>query len=152
MKRSTKIIAAVVLSIGVVTGAAAFGKHKFGDPAKKAAHVVSYIADELDLDTSQEQALGALKDEMLAAAEIMHKDGEPLKTDIQALMSAETFDQGKALEMITSKTAAINEAAPTLVAALGNFLDGLNADQKAEVLEFMDHKGGRHGRHGHGNW
>ncbi len=150
MKRSTKIITATVLTLGVVGGAAAIGKHKFGSPEARIDHMMGYVSEELNLDSGQEQALEALKDEVLSARTLMKDQMTPMKDEINTLLSADSFDQAAALEMITGKTATINEVAPGLVMAFGNFLDGLDAEQKAEVVEFIEkraeRRGGRHGK------
>lgn len=148
MKRTTITITAIVLTIGIAGGAAAFGKHKFGDPEKRAAHVVNYISEELSLDSAQQQALNVLKDEMMATRTLMRDQMTPLRQEVETLISEDRFDQDRALELITSKTAIMNKAAPTMVAAFGNFLDSLNAEQKTEVLEFVEHRR-EHGRHRH---
>lgn len=140
MKRSTKIITTVVLTLGIASGAAAWGKHRYGDPQKRATHMVNYISDELELDATQEQALSALKDQLLVVRQTMKSELEPAREQARTLINAETFDQAQALELINAKTAAINSVAPETIAAFGNFLDSLNAEQKARVVEFMEHK------------
>ncbi len=153
MNRSTKIITATVLTLGVIGGAAAVGKHKFGSPEARVNYMMGYVSEELNLDATQEQALVVLKDEVLNARSLMKAQMSPLKDEMTALLSAESFNQAAALDMINSRTATINEVAPDLVMAFGNFLDGLDAEQKAEVIEFIEeraeHRRGRHGkRHG----
>ncbi len=148
MKRSTKIITGVILSVGVVTGAVAYGKHKYGDPSARAAYMVDYISEELSLDSTQEQSLIALKDEIMSTRLSMRDQFGPMKEEVRSLISADTFDQTKALQMIDDKTAKIREVAPGVVAAMGNFLDGLSEEQKAEVVEFIDHRA-KHRRHRH---
>jgi len=145
MQRNTKIITATILALGVVTAAAAYGKQRFGDPSARAARAVDYISDELNLDSTQTQALEVLKDQIVGTAQTMRTELSPLKDEMKALVAAEQFDQGRALELINAKTQAVTAAAPEIVTSLGNFLDGLDADQKAEVVEFMD----KHGRHHH---
>lgn len=144
MKRSTKIITAVVLTFGIAGGAVAYGKHKWGDPEMRAKHVVSYVSEELKLDAAQSDKLIALKDQLLDTGKQMRSEMQPLHGDISSLIGADTFDQVKALELINSKTALMNQNAPDVLAAMGNFLDSLNAEQKAEVMEFIEHKRGRH--------
>lgn len=146
MKRSFKIITAVVVTAGIVAGAAAYGKHEFGSPERRAAAMVSFVSGELDLNDSQEQSLIVLKDEVLAAREIMEDQMKPTKQELAALLEAERFDQARALEIINAKTTAINQAAPAVVAAFGNFLDGLDAEQKAEIRKFKERAKDRRGR------
>ncbi len=145
MKRSTKIITTVALTVGLIGGAAAIGKNHYGSHEKRAGYVVAYIADELELDATQTQALDVLKDQLLAARQTVKE--KPMHEEAMALLNAETFDRAQALEMITAKTAAVNEQAPEIVNALGDFLDSLNSDQKSEITEIMKEHRGHKGRH-----
>ena len=149
MKRSTKIITAVVLTFGIAGGAVAYGKHKWGDAESRAEHMISYVSEELELDTAQTEHLTALKDQLMTTGQHVRGEMKPMHTDISALIAADTFDQAKALEMINRKTTMMNEQAPDVIAALGTFMDSLNAEQKAEVQEFIEHKRGRHGWKNH---
>lgn len=143
MKKSTKITTAVVLSLGIIGASGAYAaKELRGDHEKRALHAVSYIASKLELDETQEQALSALKDQVLVVKGAMNGEVKTARADIQSLIEAESFDQGKALEMINAKTATVNSAAPDLVIAMGNFMDSLDSEQKQEIVEFMNsHKG-----------
>lgn len=147
MKRSTKIITTLALTVGLIGGAAAIGKQKFGSHEKRAGYVAAYVADELDLDATQSQALDVLKDRILTARQTM-KD-QSVKDEAMALLNAESFDRAQALEMVTAKTAVVNEQAPDLVNALGDFLDSLNSEQKSEITEMMKEHRGHKGRHKH---
>ena len=150
MKRSTKILTTVVLTFGVVGGAIAYGKAKFSDPAVRADYMASYVSEELELDETQDQALNALKEQVLAARSEMKGQAPEIRDQVRELVAAESFDQAKALELLSNKTSAINQNAPEVLQSLGHFLDSLNAEQKAEILEFMDHKkGGHRGFGGH---
>ena len=149
MKRSTKIVTAVVLTLGVAGGAAAYGKHRFGSPESRANYMVGYVSEELNLSSTQEQSLQKLKQEIMTARVTLKEQVKSARKEIQSLISSERFDQEKAIELINGKTAAISEAAPTVVAALGKFLDGLNAEQKEEIMEFIQHKAEHHRHHDH---
>jgi Spy/CpxP family protein refolding chaperone len=147
MKRSTKIITTVALTVGLVGGAAAIGKKHYGSHEKRAEYMVSYITDELELDSTQSQALDVLKDQMLSARETMK--AKSMRDEAMNLLNAESFDRAAALDMVTAKTAAVNEQAPDLVNAMGDFLDSLSAEQKAEITEIMKERRGHKGRHKH---
>ncbi|MDH3375583.1 MAG: periplasmic heavy metal sensor [Gammaproteobacteria bacterium] len=149
MKRSTKIITAVVLTLGVAGGAAAYGKHRFGSPESRANYMVGYVSEELSLSSTQEQSLNALKDEIMTARRTMRRQMKSARDEVQSLISSERFDRERALELIDGKAAAITEAAPTVVAALGNFLDGLNVEQKEEIMEFVQHRAEHHRHYKH---
>ncbi len=149
MKKSTKITTAIVIALGVVTAGGAYAaKSGDRDHSRKAEYAVGYIADKLELDTTQEQALSALKDQVLLAKDAMHDQMGTARNDVKLLVEAESFDQAKALEMVSTKTATIDTVAPELIGALGNFLDSLNAEQKAEILDFMESRQGK-GKRGH---
>jgi len=147
MKQSTKIISAIVLTVGLTGGAAAYGK--YGNSEKRADFIVSYISDELELDATQSQALDVLKDRLLSAKQSVKADADPMKAEAFELLNAESFDRARALEMITVKTSAVNQQAPDIVNALGDFLDTLNAEQKAEIAAFAAEHRGRRGHFKH---
>ena len=146
MKRTTKIISAVVLTIGLTTGATAYATYKGGYGEAQAVFMVSYIGSELSLNDSQKQQLEVLSEKLLAVKKTMKAQGDPLHKNIQALINADKFDQQKALTMMNEKMTMINEKAPEVLAAIGDFLDGLNSEQKAEVLQFIEKKHEGHGR------
>ena len=145
MKRNSKIILATVAAVSIVTGtvAVAGGGHgRMGD------RMVSKMTDRLELDEQQATALTALQQEIRETRELMRGDLSNDRSTLQQLVSADTFDQGAALEMITARTTAMQAQGPELVAATAAFLDGLNAEQKQELSQLMDRfserRGGRH--------
>ncbi len=146
MKRTTKIITAIALTVGLAGGTAAYGKHMFGGEGKRADKMVSYISDKLELDATQQQALDVLKTQMVSARETVKADRASMKEEALSLINAESFDRAKALDMINAKVSMVNAQAPEMVNALGDFLDTLNAEQKAEIAEFVEKHRGRHGR------
>jgi len=148
MKKVTKITSAIVISLGIITAGGAYAaKSMDRDHSRKAEFAVGFISDKLDLDTTQEQSLSALKDQVMAAKDVMHDQMGSTRDDVKQMVGADSFDQAKALEMVSTKTATIDSVAPELIGALGNFLDSLNAEQKAEILEFMESRG--KGKRGH---
>ncbi len=150
MKKSTKITTAVIVVLTLIgTSGVVYAKKWRHGHEMHADIAVGVIAGKLELDTTQEQALTALKDEVLKAKAAMHSQMETTKADIQSLMSAESFDQAKALEMINTKTATVDQFAPEIVVALGTFLDSLDSEQKAQIMEFMESRGHKRGKWRH---
>ena len=148
MNSTTKIIIAAALSVGVVGGASAFGKKKFADPEMKAKFAVNFIAEELELDAIQKQALTALKNQVLESGQLVRSQMENTHEDVKTLVVADSFDQAKALSMVTEKTSAVNSVAPEIITAAAGFFDSLSIEQKTEILEFFEDHHGRRGRHG----
>jgi len=150
MKKSTKITSVIIVTLGIITAGVAYAEkstNRFQD--RKAQYAVGYIASQLDLDTTQEQALSALKDQVLAAKDAMHEQMGSTHDDVKNLLEAESFDQAKALEMVSAKTATVDTVAPELIGALGNFFDSLDAEQKADILDFMESHHGKRGKWRH---
>ena len=149
MQRSSKILIAIILTLGIAGAATAVGKHRYGNPEKRAKHMVNYISDELNLDATQQQALSVFKDALINARTTARSDMTDLRENANSLFTADVFDRAEALELINSRTARINAMAPDLVGSLGDFLDSLNSEQKAQVTEFIADHHHRHKRHGH---
>lgn len=146
MQRSTKIITAVALTFGIAGGALAYGKHKWGDPETRAKHAVAYVADELELDDAQTLKLETLKDTLLSTGQKFRTEVRPARGQLVELIGAESFDRDRALSLITGKTSFVEENAPEVLAAMGDFFDSLSAEQKAEVVERIEHRRERWGR------
>jgi Spy/CpxP family protein refolding chaperone len=149
MKKSTKIIAITTLVIGLSTAAFGFASkgHWNLTAVEKAEFVTDRISSKLELTDSQKIQLSSLTDDVLGLAGAMKEAKNGHKVLLQQLLSEPTLDQSKALEMIRQTTQMINDKAPETIASLANFLDSLDADQKAELQGFVDRKM----EHGHGN-
>jgi len=150
MKKSTKIIAAIILVAGTSTAVFAFTKHDHWkmSPQEKAGFVTERVTEKLDLDSQQQQRfaeLAATVIDIIADAKVGKAENI---AEIQQLLSEPSFNQARALEIVQQKTSMINDMAPTVIASLGSFLDTLNSEQKQELRSFMEHHG-RHHRHGH---
>lgn len=149
MKRSSKILMTVVLTLGIAGAAAAVGKHRFGNPEKRATHMMNYISDELNLDATQQQTLTVFKDQLLNSRASMRKEMGNIRANAKSLIEADQFDRAQALDLVNAKTSQINSIAPDVINSLGDFLDSLNNDQKAQISDFMAKHKKRHHRHSH---
>jgi Spy/CpxP family protein refolding chaperone len=110
--------------------------------------MVEHVSDELDLNDTQAQSLRSLADELVELKTLMRENMSADGQAIRDMLVADSFDRARAIDMIDAKTTAIQDNAPTIVTALGTFLDGLTQEQKAEIAQRMDHHGNHHrGRH-----
>lgn len=145
MKRNTKIILATITAVSVATGTIAFAG---GGHGRMGERMVGKLTERLELSEQQVDALSALQVEFKETRELMRGDLDNDGKVLKDLISADTFDQGAALEMITTRTTAMQTQGPELVAAMAQFLDGLDASQKEELSSLMerfsDRRGGRH--------
>ncbi len=154
MKLSTKIIAAVVLVVGSSGAVYALSKH--GEwrmtPDEKVEFVTDRVSKKLELDATQRQKFAEFAD--LFAQSMIEVRGarEQHRQELAALLDEPSFNQARVLELISEKTRQINEKAPLVVSSLAGFLDSLNAEQRAELREFVEHhrhhRGHRHHDHG----
>lgn len=148
MKRNTKIIVAALAVVGIASGTAiARGGH-----GGMGEHMVNRLSDRLELNEQQVGTLETLRVEIKETSELVRGNSADDRQTLMDLVTAESFDQGQALEMITQRTTAMQTQAPELVAAAAGFLDGLDAEQKQELSKLMERFGDRRGhRHNKGD-
>ena len=145
MKKSTKIIALTVLTLGVTSGVFAYGAHSSWkmSPEKKAEYVTDMITENLELNVMQQENLKALSVTVLDIMQEVRTNRGEHKELVQQLLSDPTMDQVKALQVVQQKTQMINDKAPKVIASIAGFLDSLDGEQKRELREHM----GRHHQH-----
>jgi len=146
MKRQKLIATAavVVISASVLTaGASAWAKQRGHDRSER---MVGHITDVLSLDEGQVAALNSLVDEVQETRNLMVPDRTGLMNNLTSLVTAETFDQQRALTMMDERITALQSNTPELVNAAAVFFDGLSAEQKAELSEKVDKMHQRHER------
>ncbi len=151
MKLSTKIIIAVLAVAGSTSAVYAFSRHGGGwhmTPEEKVEFVTDRVTKKLELDSQQQQNFTVLAE---SVAQIMLDARVSRKQhfdEISTLLQEPSLNQARLLEMVQQKTRMINEKAPLVVSSLAVFLDSLNAGQKQELQEMLEHKRRHHG-HGH---
>jgi len=143
MNNMKRIIIATVTFTTLAITATAFAERGEG---KRQEKMVERISSKLELDDTQTQALEEFAAELAETRQLMRGTDGGLRSEFSNLVSAQSFDQGEALNLINERAAAVQANAPELVAAAALFFDGLSEEQKAQVQKFME-KGGRH-RHG----
>ena len=154
MKLSTRIATAVLLVVGSSGAVYALSKH--GDwhmtPAEKVEFMTDRVSKKLDLDATQRQKFSEFADLLAQSMLEVRGTRDQHREEIAALLEEPSFNQARALELISEKTRQIDARAPLLVSALAGFLDSLNAEQRAELRDFVEHhrhhRGHRHHDHG----
>lgn len=153
MKLSTRIVTAVLLIVGSSGAVYAFSKH--GDwgmtPEEKAEFVTERVSKKLELDAAQRQNFSELASLVTGIVAEARAGKREQFAELSEMLEQPSFDQARALELVRQKTEMINEKAPQVVASLGVFLDSLNATQKQQVLEFIEHRHRHHGHHDEGH-
>lgn len=161
MKKSSKIILASVLAVGVAGGAFAFGSHHYFSSMtmqEKSDMFNDHVSRKLDLNTQQELELEALSGHI---AEVMQqvRDNRQMRQELlDDLITDGPMDQAALLQRISHKTDMVKQKAPEMVALIAGFVDSLDADQKQQLKDLIKKRRGhsfghRFGRHGdHQQW
>lgn len=139
MKKSTKIIAIAVVTLGVTSTVFAYGaRHAWRmSPEDKAEYLTEKVTEKLELNTTQQNNLGALSVTLLSIMKDVRSGRTEHMEIVQQLLDEPTLDQAKVLEMIRQKTELMNTRAPEVVASVAGFLDSLDHEQKTLLREHL---------------
>jgi len=143
MKRYKQIIIGALIIATTTVGATAYANKGEGGFQQR---IMDRISKKLDLTDTQVSALDVLAMELQETRQLMKGDSGDVRAKMSDLITAGTFDQGKALEMVYERVDGIRDNAPELVAAAAVFFDGLDAEQKEQISKFASKKrrGHRH--------
>ena len=150
IKRSLIGLAAVAaLSAGAVAVAHRHFSHPMSDAdlSRAKTHMVDRIGGRMDLDSTQRQQLDVLGEQLLAQRKALMAGTEP-RAALQALVAGSSFDRAGAEALLIAKTDAVRAGAPAVIAAFGDFYDGLRPEQQAKLREQLT-KGRDWGRDEH---
>ena len=148
MKLSVKRIIILIVGAATVSTLVACG-HRFSSPEERAEYMVDKVSKELTLNDDQNVKLNALKDELLAARQEMHSKRDETKQAINELLEQPALDRERVLNMVSERTQAVNDKAPQVVSALGDFYDSLTAEQQAKLREEVKERMEHHGKYWH---
>lgn len=148
MKPMVKRIAIVLAGGAVITATlAACSHHRYHDPEKRSEWLVEKVTDELELNDAQKNKLELVRKEILTARQEMRADHEQARNEILAMLEQPQLDRQKSLAMVEQKTLTINQQAPQVVNALGDFYDSLSAEQRNTLRDHVAEMGERHHHH-----
>ena len=96
---------------------------------------------ELTLDAAQKAKLGLLADAIKAQRTALMGDlatpaANP-RTELAALVAGSQFDRARAQALVDSKTGALRDKAPAVVAAMADFFDSLQPAQQQKVRDVI---------------
>jgi hypothetical protein len=118
--------------------------HHHGDPAQHEAMFRSMIVQQLSLDAAQTARLDTLMGTLHAQHDAMH--GGDFHSQLLPLVQGTAFDRAGAQTLVDGHLQHMRDAAPTVIAAVGDFYDGLRPDQQQKMRDFMA------SHHGPGSW
>jgi periplasmic protein CpxP/Spy len=123
-------------------------QHSSADVAKFREKMIERVSAQLELNADQKLKLGVLADKLQEQRLALKGKSSDSRAEMQSLISTEKFDRSRAQAIVGEKTAAISSKSPEVVAAMGDFYDGLNAVQQQKVRDFLQRGGRRWGGRG----
>lgn len=133
-KRAIAMLVSGGLLVASLTACGGGWRHK--SPEKRMAHMVEYVTDELSLTAPQVEKLDAVKKQVLSSRERFKRDST-IEVVSQSIAS-EVMDRDGLKTLAADKTRILNEEAPQLIDALGDFYDSLDAEQQAQVRKKLE--------------
>lgn len=135
-----KLLLFVLGSVVLVAGLTACGPHRFSkeDSAEHAAWIVERVARKLDLDDAQKVRLDAVKTALLTVRDAAEKRRAADRQELTALLAQPTLDRTRANSLVTGHTRAIEQHAPQVIAAFGDFYDSLRPEQQQTLREQVE--------------
>jgi hypothetical protein len=109
-------------------------------PEEKADFATGRVTKKLSLDATQQQYFSDLANLVAGIVAEARADRSAQIDELSAMIQAPSFDQARALELVREKTGMVNDKAPQVIASLAIFLDSLNAGQKRQLEEFIEHR------------
>ncbi len=151
MEITGKLIALTVAGVLLAGAITACGKGHFRmSPEKRAQYFMEQVTEELKLTGPQVAKLGAVKDALLKARGEMLAQRKATQESVLQMLEQPTMDRDWVLSLVQQRTQEVNDKAPQVVAALGNFYDTLSPEQRQklrdEVRQHMEHRR-HHWRH-----
>lgn len=151
MKPLSKTIIALVAITGLAAGLSACGHHYRADPEQRAEHMMQKISHELELNDAQLAQLSKLKTALLDARKQLHEQRKSEQDTLQSLLSQPTLDRDRLLSLAQEHLQKMQQQAPQIVTAAGDFYDSLKPEQqhklREEITERLAHS--PWGRDGH---
>jgi len=122
------LVGALITSLGLFSGC------RRSSGAHKAAFIVDYISETLDLDDSQQALLNQIKDELMAKAGQMRADRASMHGELVAQLRSEEIDQARVKDLIAEHRAKMDEIIDLIVVRLAEFHKTLSPEQKEKLI------------------
>jgi len=136
MKTRTRYIVAIVSAVGVAVAVAACGHnfrhHGSGDYAVR--HIEK-LGKELNLSEAQTAKLNTVSETLRKGRETMRSKHNATRKAALALLDQPKLDRQRALGLVQQTTRDINDHAPEMITAMGEFYDSLTPPQQQKLRE-----------------
>ena len=128
-------IVMIALLIAAVAGFSGCRSHSH---ANKAAFMVDYISETLDLSESQQEQLNRIKDELMEKAQQMRANRASVFQVLVAQLRREEIDQAQVKAMIAEHRAQMDEIIDLIVDRLAEFHKTLTQEQKEKLISKIE--------------
>lgn len=136
MKTRTRFAIALLGAVGIAAAAAACGHHAHHhDPGGYAVRHIEKLGRQLDLDEAQTVKLNAVAETLRQGREVMHGKHLETRKAALALFEQPKLDRQRALDLVRYTTRDIDDHAPRMIAAVGDFYDSLTPTQQQKLRE-----------------
>lgn len=112
-------------------------QHSAADGAKFREKMIERVTAQLEVNADQKLKLSGLADKLQEQRLALKGQSSDPRSEMQSLTSSDKFDRSRAQAIVGEKTAAISLKSPEVVAALGDFYDGLSTVQQRKVRDFL---------------
>lgn len=142
MKKKTKGIFSVILVL-TLSGFifTSCKQHSHGD------FCFDYVTEVLDLDKKQTAKLEAIRTEVEAQIEELHKDKAEMHKTLKQQLLAETIDENVIKKMVKEHRNKMQTITDSVIERLIDFHGDLNSEQREKLVKKLEKFEKRHSRH-----
>jgi len=136
MKKRTRYIAAILGAVGIAVAVAGCGHgYRHHEPGDYAVRHIERLGKELSLNEAQTAKLNAVTETLRKGRDTMRAKHDEKQKEVLALLDQPKLDRQRALGLVQQTTRDINDHAPEMIAAMGDFYDSLTPLQQQKLRE-----------------
>jgi len=136
MKNRTRYIAAILGAVGIAVAVAGCGHgYRHHEPGDYAVRHIERLGKELNLNEAQTAKLNAVTETLRKGRDTMRAKHDEKQKEVLALLDQPKLDRQRALGLVQQTTRDINDHAPEMIAAMGDFYDSLTPLQQQKLRE-----------------
>jgi Spy/CpxP family protein refolding chaperone len=128
----------IALIVILVTGLAFFSGCRRDPHSYKAAFMVDYISETLDLNDGQQAQLNQIKDELMEKGRQMHADRDSMHAEIVSQLRSEEIDQARVKSLIAEHRAQMDELVDLMVVRVAEFHKTLTPEQREKLVAKLE--------------
>ena len=136
MKNRTRYIVAILGAVGIAVAVAGCGHgYRHHEPGDYAVRHIERFGKELNLNEAQTAKLNAVTETLRKGRDTMRAKHDEKQKEVLALLDQPKLDRQRALGLVQQTTRDINDHAPEMIAAMGDFYDSLTPTQQQKLRE-----------------